>query len=227
LIDTPDFNWKAAFLQNWETTLRATRLVELDARVVITVEDIVAEGYFLKLDVSKKSSNPKLAAFQSMFYARTLQITDPNIVSSQVGQNLQALRDEARERAKEGRRNSEAQAEAIGGLFSQAHKKLGEDREKLTRRDPKNKKPTGTAYTFDEVAADYPSTCYNPDESDVYRGQSGGMTCLPGTINPYEVAQSEPDSSFYDVPPPPVTDVEFEQGTFFGETEDGEIVAID
>lgn len=139
LIDTPDYNWKATFLRNWETTLRATRLVELNARIILVVEDIVAEGYFSSLDLSKAVSNEKIVPFQASFYARSVHLTDPNIVSSEIGSKLRFLREEAQQRADEQRRQNAVQrASSTGGqvnsLFERVNKVSGTQRDRVTRR---------------------------------------------------------------------------------------------
>jgi len=161
LVDTPDFNWKSAFLHNWDTTLRATRLVELNARVVITVEDLVMEGYFLKLNLSKQAGNPKIVGFQASFYAKSIQITDPNIISSDVGVRLQAFREEARQQEKERLRNSVRITEAASKMFDDIQKLAGKDRDKVTRRNPNNRKPSllaPIAFSFTETSDPYAYT---------------------------------------------------------------------
>ena len=201
LIDTPDFNWKAVFLQNWETTLRATRLVQLNARVVITVEDIVAEGYFLKLTVSKKASNNKIAAFQSAFYAKSIQITDSNIISTQVGTSLKALRAEAAEAAKDRRRRSGDKLEGFGETFRKTQEKLGEERDKLTRRDPKNTKPRRQAAAHDRYMYKKVTS-----ETETFGQCDPGITCVPGGYGSERGLLSDPDAEFYNGPPAPVTE---------------------
>jgi len=204
LVDTPDFNWKAAFLQNWSSVLRATRLVELNARVVITIEDILLEGYFLKLSVSKKSSNNKVAAFQSSFYATSLQLTDSNIVSSQIGTELKLFRQKAKEVAKERRRVSEGQAEAFGSNFKAANDMLGSERDKLTRRSQSSKKPRKGTVDGETTPVSAPEVGQDGDQSPELGQEPSPPPVGVSRQDPEPTVQGDPNTVYLNSPPPPV-----------------------
>jgi len=133
LIDSTDFNWKSVFLYNWDQTLRATRLVELDARAMLTTEDLVFEGYFLKMNVSKRGSNNRMVPFQAVFYAREVHITDPNIVAvtdaASLGSIIKSSSKQHREMALEGTKDgARAIMERLGSQRLSAIKKPKEGR---------------------------------------------------------------------------------------------------
>lgn len=78
LWNTRDFNWKNEFLENYERYLRGTRLVENNARLYLSVDDIVVEGYLVSSTVNANAMNPYHVEFQfTMFvcqYAHTSSI---------------------------------------------------------------------------------------------------------------------------------------------------------
>jgi len=64
LMNTLDFNWKNEFWENYETYLRGTRLVELDARVYFYFDDQIVEGYILDAQASHSADFPYHVPFQ-------------------------------------------------------------------------------------------------------------------------------------------------------------------
>jgi hypothetical protein len=78
LWNTKDFNWKNEFLENYERYLRGTRLVENNARLYLSIDDIVVEGYLVSSVVNANAMNPYHVEFQfTMFvcqYAHTSNI---------------------------------------------------------------------------------------------------------------------------------------------------------
>lgn len=58
VLNTNDFNWKSEFWANYEKTFRGTRLLEKDARMYITIDDIVIEGYMMQAQQVGSADNP-------------------------------------------------------------------------------------------------------------------------------------------------------------------------
>jgi hypothetical protein len=64
LMNTLDFNWKNEFWKNYETYLRGTKLVELDARIYFYFDDQIVEGYMLDAQASHSADFPYHVPFQ-------------------------------------------------------------------------------------------------------------------------------------------------------------------
>lgn len=64
LMNTADFNWKNEFWKNYETYLRGTKLVELDARIYFYFDDQIVEGYMLDASASHSADFPYHVPFQ-------------------------------------------------------------------------------------------------------------------------------------------------------------------
>jgi len=64
LMNTLDFNWKNEFWKNYETYLRGTKLVELDARIYFYFDDQIVEGYVLNAQASHSADFPYHVPFQ-------------------------------------------------------------------------------------------------------------------------------------------------------------------
>jgi hypothetical protein len=60
LLNTADFNWRAEFWENYNNFLRGTKCVENRARVYLSWDDIVVEGYFLTAMAKEVSSNSNI-----------------------------------------------------------------------------------------------------------------------------------------------------------------------
>ena len=58
LMNTRDFQWQLEWWKNYEDTLRGTRLVERMARVYMTYDDVVVEGYLVNSATSLDAQNP-------------------------------------------------------------------------------------------------------------------------------------------------------------------------
>lgn len=57
LLNTADFQWEAEWWENYDQYLRGTRLVDRGARVVLTYEDVVLEGYLVQAATQKGEPN--------------------------------------------------------------------------------------------------------------------------------------------------------------------------
>lgn len=57
LLNTEDFNWRSEFLENYDKYLRGTKCVENKARVTLSWDDIVVEGFFVKVDIQDTADN--------------------------------------------------------------------------------------------------------------------------------------------------------------------------
>ena len=170
LVDTPLYNWKSVFMKNWDTVLRATRLVELDARAIITVDELVLEGYFLKGQFSKRTSNHKIVGFQVIFYAKDIRYLDPNIVAYEIGTSVsQMIPTASEERIDRLSRARQAGAEAVAN-FETANQNLGEERLDTVRRRREDQRPTrASGYGPDEdeygaVEREYPFVGVDEEE---------------------------------------------------------------
>lgn len=58
LLNSEDFNWRAEWWQNYDQYLRGTRCVERKARVYLTWDDILVEGYMMNSNCQESSENP-------------------------------------------------------------------------------------------------------------------------------------------------------------------------
>lgn len=68
LLNTDDYDWRYTFWENWENYFRASRLVELDARMYIRFDDILVEGYPINASVNQTSDNPNMMSFSFIFF---------------------------------------------------------------------------------------------------------------------------------------------------------------
>lgn len=68
LLNSLDFQWRNEFWANYDEVLRGTRLVDRGARVVLTLDDIVAEGYILQANATEDSQVKELVQFQFQFF---------------------------------------------------------------------------------------------------------------------------------------------------------------
>lgn len=60
LLNSIDFNWRSEWITNYENTFRGTRLVEQGARLYISFDDLLLEGYMLNTNVDQTSTDPFL-----------------------------------------------------------------------------------------------------------------------------------------------------------------------
>lgn len=63
LMNTEDYNWRAIFWQNWDQNFRATRLIQNDARMYITFDDILVEGYPVSATANQVADTPNIMVF--------------------------------------------------------------------------------------------------------------------------------------------------------------------
>lgn len=68
LMNTEDFNWRGIFWENWEQHFRATRLVQNDARMYVSFDDILVEGYPISAVANQVSESPNLMVFSFTFF---------------------------------------------------------------------------------------------------------------------------------------------------------------
>ncbi len=73
LLNTEDFNWRAEFLQNYDQYLRGTRCVENKTRVTLSWDDIVVEGYFVKVDTAETSTDPNYVTMEFQMFLTNYQ----------------------------------------------------------------------------------------------------------------------------------------------------------
>ena len=71
LMNTADFNWSSEWWANYDEVLRGTKLVERRARVYLTFDTIVLEGYVIQSSSQWDSNNPYHTPFSfSMWVTR-------------------------------------------------------------------------------------------------------------------------------------------------------------
>lgn len=68
LLNTVDYNWRSVFWQNWDEYFRATKLLELGARVYISWDDILVEGYPLNAVAGESATVPNTMQFSFEFF---------------------------------------------------------------------------------------------------------------------------------------------------------------
>lgn len=73
LLNTEDFNWRAEFLENYDRYLRGTKCVENKARVTLSWDDIVVEGYFVKVDTAETSTDPNYVTMEFQMFLTNYQ----------------------------------------------------------------------------------------------------------------------------------------------------------
>ena len=67
LFNSTDFPWRAVFWENWDEYFRATKLIERDARMYITFDDVMVEGYPLTATADQFSQEPHMLNFRFSF----------------------------------------------------------------------------------------------------------------------------------------------------------------
>lgn len=81
LMNTEDFNWRAEWWDNYDKYLRGTKAVEKHARVYLSWDDIIVEGYLINCSAQDSSENRNVVMFNfTMFltnYANVSNIGDP------------------------------------------------------------------------------------------------------------------------------------------------------
>lgn len=81
LMNTEDFNWRAEWWDNYDKYLRGTKAVEQHARVYLSWDDIIVEGYLLNCSAQDSADNRNIVMFNfTMFltnYANISNIGDP------------------------------------------------------------------------------------------------------------------------------------------------------
>ncbi|MCA8940418.1 MAG: hypothetical protein KDB07_11440 [Planctomycetes bacterium] len=75
LLNSLDFQWRAEFWANYDDVLRGTRLVERNARVVLSWDDITIEGYILQAAAAEDAAQPYLVNFNFQFFVTNYMTT--------------------------------------------------------------------------------------------------------------------------------------------------------
>lgn len=71
-----DMQWKNRFQRLYETKLRGTKCVENGARVVLTYEDTVREGYLLNMSLSESAGNTLTVPFSFTMFVTSESVTN-------------------------------------------------------------------------------------------------------------------------------------------------------
>jgi len=96
LMNTTDYNWRAVFWENWDNFFRATRLIELNARMYISWDDIVVEGYPINAVCNQLADSPNAMTFSfNFFVTRYINVdADKGFLRDRFrGDNIAALTD--------------------------------------------------------------------------------------------------------------------------------------
>lgn len=67
LFNSVDFPWRAVFWENWDNYFRATKLIERNARMYITFDDVMVEGYPLNATADQFAQEPHMLNFRFNF----------------------------------------------------------------------------------------------------------------------------------------------------------------
>jgi len=78
LLDTADFQWTIEWWENYQETLRGTKLTDRRARAYLTFDEYVVEGYILRASTNKNADSPHLVQLQfSMWVTASHTLTVP------------------------------------------------------------------------------------------------------------------------------------------------------
>lgn len=120
LLNTADFNWKSEFWHNYETLMRGTKLVDAGARLYLSFDDVVYEGYMCEASTAYASTNPYLLPLSFQFFVTNSVIT--SMVGNTVYQDelergqgtLESLEDQAAQGGAQGAVAGAARSAANG-----------------------------------------------------------------------------------------------------------------
>jgi hypothetical protein len=73
LLNTLDFNWRAEFLENYDKYLRGTQAVRNKARVYLSWDDIVCEGYIMSCNVGETAEERNHVTFGFQLFLTNYQ----------------------------------------------------------------------------------------------------------------------------------------------------------
>jgi hypothetical protein len=68
LMNTQDFNWRATFWENWENEFRASQLIKHEARMYVSWDDILVEGYPINAVTHQVADSPNAMVFSFTFF---------------------------------------------------------------------------------------------------------------------------------------------------------------
>lgn len=92
LLNTDNFNWEAEWWQNYEEYLRGTRCVENDARIFLTVDNVMIGGYMVSCTSSKNAQERAYATLSfQMFVTSYINLTnvgDPHVYPEDVRSSM-------------------------------------------------------------------------------------------------------------------------------------------
>lgn len=73
LLNTEDFNWRAEWWENYDRYLRGTQCVRQKARVYLSWDDVVVEGYVTQSSAVESSEAPYLVQFSFQMFLTNYQ----------------------------------------------------------------------------------------------------------------------------------------------------------
>jgi hypothetical protein len=73
LLNSLDFQWRAEFWANYDSTIRGTKLVERHARAVLSWDDIMVEGYILQARAVENTAQPYHVNLDFQFFVTNYQ----------------------------------------------------------------------------------------------------------------------------------------------------------
>lgn len=68
LMNTQDFNWRATFWENWDAEFRATQLIKNEARMYISWDDVLVEGYPINAVTHQVADSQNAMVFSFTFF---------------------------------------------------------------------------------------------------------------------------------------------------------------
>lgn len=90
LLNTLDYNWRSIFWKNWDEFFRATQLIRANARMYITFDDVIVEGYPMNAAADQTSADPHVMSFSFSFFVT-------NYVNLTAQNGFKAIRDNINE----------------------------------------------------------------------------------------------------------------------------------
>lgn len=128
LMNTEDFNWRAQFWENYDKHLRGTKLVQQNARVYLSYDTVIIEGYILEASAVDNSGTPYSIPFnfsmlQTNYYDWS-NIGQTLFPGAKQNKSFEVLNQELEERRTKYVSSGEAvrlknlQADPGGGVFS-------------------------------------------------------------------------------------------------------------
>lgn len=80
LLNTPDFNWRGEWYDNYSNFLRGTKCVEKKARVYLVADGLIFSGYILSTTTQVTDAQPRLTPFSFQMIVTNFVDTNSQVV---------------------------------------------------------------------------------------------------------------------------------------------------